>query len=404
MTTLLPPFTSPWNSVTAICLMAIGVLASPVQTGAAMTPKQADAARDEPQTPSGSKEGPQAPPTTSTTKDDQDAAMTKGEIVADIDPSYGGIFHDKDHNYWFSGGGQGVYRYDGKAGGTITRFTTKDGLPSDQVGDIQQHAPTGDIILSTANGFSRFDGRAFTTLSAADPLKSEWKLQPDDLWFPAGQDTAAVYRYDGKVLHRLTFPTTQAGDAATLPRDRYPNAKYSPYDVYTIFRDSRGHVWFGTAILGACRYDGTSFAWFAKPGLDLGSFGTRSIIEDKDGKFWFSSTLNRYAIDATPAPQDEHGDVAVNYHTEPGIGEGKDVFSVFMSAVKGRNGDIWVATLGAEVFRYDGLKMIQYPVEFRDGAMFGISISRDRQDNLWLGSQKDGVYQFNGESFERFKP
>src|SRR5262245_10782952 len=86
------------------------------------------------------------------------ASIAKGEIVADIDPSYGGVFQDTDHNYWFSGGGQGVYRYDGKAGGTITRFTTKDGLPSDQVGGIQQHDPTGDIILSTADGFSRFDG------------------------------------------------------------------------------------------------------------------------------------------------------------------------------------------------------------------------------------------------------
>src|SRR5262245_47400324 len=105
MTNLLPTFTSPWNSVTALCLMAPGVLASPLQICAAMTPKQAEATRDEPQTPSGSKEGPQASPTTSTTKGDQDAAMTRGEIVADIDPGCGSVFQDKDHNYWFSGGG-----------------------------------------------------------------------------------------------------------------------------------------------------------------------------------------------------------------------------------------------------------------------------------------------------------
>lgn len=402
MTNLLRTFKSPWNSVTALCLMALGVLASPLQTCAAMTPKQTEATRDEPQTTSGSKEGPQASPITSTTKGDQDAGMTKGEIVADIDPNYGSVFQDKENNYWFSGGGQGVYRYDGK---TIIRFTTKDGLPSDHVGGIQQHAPTGDIILITSNGFSRFDGHAFNTMSVADASKSEWKLQPDDLWFPAGQDTGAVYRYDGKVMHRLTFPKTAAGDAAELPRDKYPNAKYSPYDVYIIFRDSRGHVWFGTAVLGACRYDGKSFAWLAKPAIELDNFGTRSIIEDRDGKFWFSSTLNRYAINAEPAPtHNKRGDVAIKYHTEPGVGEGKDAFSVYMSAVKDKNGDLWVATLGAGVFRYDGTKMTQYPVAFEGEMMFGISIYRDRQDNLWLCSQKDGVYRFNGERFERFKP
>jgi hypothetical protein len=29
------------------------------------------------------------------------APVATGEIVAAIDPSYGGVFQDKDHNYWF---------------------------------------------------------------------------------------------------------------------------------------------------------------------------------------------------------------------------------------------------------------------------------------------------------------
>jgi hypothetical protein len=328
-----------------------------------------------------------------------------GEVVAEIDPGYGAVFQDMDHNYWFSGGNQGVYRFDGKPEGTITRFTMKDGLTSDHVGGIQQHEPTGDIILMTSNGFCRFDGRAFTTLSVADPSKSEWKLQPDDLWFPAGQDTGAVYRYDGKIMHRLTFPKTEAGDAATLPRDKYPNAKYSPYDVYIIFKDSSGHVWFGTAILGACRYDGTSFAWFAKPGHDLANFGTRSIIEDKDGRFWFSSTLNRYIIDpGVQAAEAGGGTVTVKYRMEPGVGVEADPFSIFMSAVKDESGDLWLATLSAGVYRYDGTTMTHYPIEHAGGMIFNISIYRDRQDNIWLCTMKDGIYKFNGERFARFRP
>ena len=56
-------------------------------------------------------------------------------------------------------------------------------------------------------------------------------------------------------LHRLAFPATAAGDAhnAAYPRSKYPNAKYSPYDVYTISKDSKGRLWFGTSNLGACR-------------------------------------------------------------------------------------------------------------------------------------------------------
>lgn len=343
-------------------------------------------------------ETPQSPLPRSTT-----SAAAAGEIVANIDPGCGNVFQDKDNNYWFSGDGKGVYRDDGKV---TTRYTTKDGLPSDQVGEIQQHATTGDIVLVTSNGFSRFDGRTFRSLNVEDPSKSEWKLQADDLWFPAGQDTGAVYRYDGKVMHRLTFPKTAAGDAATLPRDKYPNAKYSPYDVYVIYKDSKGRVWFGTAILGVCRYDGKSFAWFAKPAEALGSFGTRSIIEDKYGKFWFSSTLNRYAVDADAQAADEAGKtVDMKYRAEPGIGSGEDPFSVYMSAVKDKHGDLWLVTLGGGVFKYDGTKMTQYAVKREDNEpmMWGVSIYRDRQDNMWLVSPKQGLYKINGDVFEKFK-
>ena len=63
-------------------------------------------------------------------------------------------------------------------------------------------------------------------------------------------DTGVVYRYDGKSLHRLEFPKTKVGDEhiAKYPRSKFPNVKYSPYDVYSIFKDSKGHLWFGTAI------------------------------------------------------------------------------------------------------------------------------------------------------------
>lgn len=358
---------------------------------------------------------PVAPPVSNTHPSTSAPAPGSGETVSAIEDKYTMALHDTNNNYWFSNGGQGVYRYDGKR---ITRFTTKDGLCSDQVGDMQQHAPTGDIVIITSDGLCRFDGRAFTKLSVLDASKSQWKIQPDDLWFPAGQDTGAVFRYDGTVVHRLTFPTTKSGDAhyKELPRDKFPNAKYSPYDVYSIFRDSKGHMWFATATLGACRYDGTTFAWFVKPAIELDNFGTRSIIQDKDGKYLFSSTPNRYTFD--PVPQDATQDgglggregrgrsVEIKYHMEPGFGTAEDPFSVFMSAVKDKNGDLWLCTLGAGVFRYDGTtpQMTHYPVT-RDGAPIWVhAISLDRQENPWLATNEHGAYKFNGKAFERFRP
>ena len=334
--------------------------------------------------------------------------METGETVAALDPHMRVVFQAKDGAHWFGSADRGVYRYDGKR---IVRFGQEHGLGGNQAWDIQEDRSGNLYVCSYPGGISRFDGRTFRTLPVADPSRSEWKLGPDDLWFTAGPDSGAVYRYDGKDLHRLTLPKTQRGEAfiAEHPRAQFPNLKFLPYDVYTTFKDSRGHVWFGTASLGACRYDGTSFAWLAETEFGFGehhSFGTRSIVEDKDGKFWFSKTLSRFdvRVPSASAPAEPGSVAPLNYRKEPGVGEESDPFSTFMSAVKDKNGDLLLATLGAGVWRYDGARMTQYPVKSGDTAIWVFSIYRDREDTLWVGTQEHGVYEFNGKTFEPFKP
>src|SRR5436190_2372724 len=121
--------------------------------------------------------GPDATPASST----KPSAPALGETVSTIDDKYTMALHDTNNNYWFSNGSNGVYRYESKPGGgesgrgrggaTITRFTTKDGLSSDHVGDMQQFAPTNDIVIATSNGFCKFDGSAFSKIAILDPSK-----------------------------------------------------------------------------------------------------------------------------------------------------------------------------------------------------------------------------------------
>lgn len=64
-------------------------------------------------------------------------------------------------------------------------------------------------------------------------------------------------------------------------------ANISPYDIYAIYRDSHGNMWFGTGAIGACRFDGTNFDWIHEEDVtelhNGPSNGIRSIAEDKDG-------------------------------------------------------------------------------------------------------------------------
>jgi ligand-binding sensor domain-containing protein len=353
------------------------------------------------------------PPTKSaqqaSASNDQKVTVAKGETVTELDKAILYIFQAKDNTYWFGSNGQGVYRYNGK---TITHFTVNDGLVSNRIRGIQEDK-SGNIYFTTYEGISKFDGQAFTTLSvSASSSPAAWKKQPDDLWFVGAQDTGVVYRYDGKSLHRLALPKTKIGEeqAARFPRSKFPNAIWSPYDVYTITKDSKGNLWFGTASAGACRFDGQSLSCMYETHLTEieggGSFGIRSILEDKTGAFWICNTRYRYRVDPEDMPGPEKG--LIKYKREKGIEQlkapdGKD-HVYFMSIIEDERGVLWMATFDSGVWRYDGDKVTRYPV--RDGArdISLFSIYKDNRGDLWTGTHDGGAYKFNGKTFEKFRP
>ncbi len=337
-------------------------------------------------------------------------AAASFNAVTELDKAIFHIFQDSRGTYWFGSHGQGVYRRDAT---TFAHFTTESGLGDGSISQIQEDK-FGNLYFTTQKDTSKFDGRTFTTLKVdeSDPSSTEWTLAPDDLWFRGGQDSAAVYRYDHKSLRKLTFPTTADGDArlAKSPRSKYPNIKYSPYDVYTIYKDRRGNVWFGTSNLGACRYDGKTFAWISETELgfdekDDRTFGTRSLIEDRDGQFWITVTRSRFDVDPSgPATRSVGGlayiEAAGLAHAAQGVDED---YTYIMSTVKDAAGDLWMATYGAGVWRYDGKTLTSYPVLVDGKPITVYSIYRDRQDGLWLGTHDHGVCKFNGKAFEKVK-
>lgn len=335
------------------------------------------------------------------------------KVVTELDKAIWYMLQDSKGAYWFGSRGRGLYRWDGR-GTTLDQFTIESGLATNEISQIQEDR-SGNLYISTSNGISKFDGRTFTTLKLDDaqPVNTEVKLDPDILWFMAGGDQPHAVYYDGKSLRKLKIPTTAGGDAhfAALPRSKYPNAKYSPYDAYTIYRDSRGNVWFGTARLGACRFDGKNFAWIGENELgfdekDNRTFGTRSIIEDREGKFWI--TVTRHRFDMYPTGPATKSDGGIPHVKSPGLAharEGVDEdYTYIMSMAKDKAGDLWMATYGAGVWRHDGKTLTHYPVMVDGKPITVFSIYCDRANGLWLGTHEHGVCKFNGKAFEKWWP
>jgi len=330
-----------------------------------------------------------------------------GERVAELDDSCWVVFQDKDGAYWFGSDGRGVSRYDGVS---ITRFTTAHGLVNDRVRGIQQHAPSGHILISTLDGVSRFDGERFVTLPLAHANSPDtgWALDASDVWIRGFSGPMGPCRYDGKTLHALQFTKSPQEDAW---RVRYPHVTWNPYDVWCVYTDRRGHIWFGTAALGVCRFDGREREWMYESHLSElpreALFGIRSISEDRDGDFWICNTQFRFAMQ--PRDTSKHAAGAIAYSRRPGIdvsGAGlTEPFFYFMSITADARGYLWMATYAGGVFEYDGAKLTHYPLKDSAGDDIKLlSIATDNRGELWLATQEHGPHRFTDKTFERFRP
>jgi len=337
-------------------------------------------------------------------EDKMSGAEAIGEIVSEITSNPMCVFQDSRNNYWFGGAEEGVYKFDNQ---NLILYTKDDGLCSHTVLGIQEDK-IGNLYFDTTEGVSKFDGLKFITL---EPVKTsdtygQWKLQADDLWFRVGWNHPGAFRYDGESLYELEFPTNGLGDAFNR---KYPSVSFSPYGVYSIYKDSKGSVWFGTSSLGACRYDGEKISWVNEHHLveteGGGSPGIRSILEDKNGDYWFSNTRYRYEVmsETTTLNGTIHADFNKADGLEINEGNGKIEFPYFMSIAEDQHGSIWIATYSDGIWKSDGDKLIQIPIhcDVKEPTLFSVYI--DNLGSTWLTSHNAGVLKLNNDAFEKFK-
>lgn len=328
----------------------------------------------------------------------QNNKSAHGKSLAELHEKIWVIYQDQENKYWFGSNGEGVFHYDDKG---LSQLTEENGLVSNQIRGIQEDK-LGNIYFDTPKGVSKFNGLTFTTLNPVYSAKNEWKSELDDLWFKGNGDINGVYRYDGKQLFHLEFPEYDLEGVYGVE----VNETYSPYGVYSIYKDNEGNIWFGTLSAGVYRYDGKSL-WIAEKELmvlDDGRVpGVRSIIEDKDGNFWLSNILSRYKVYKEDASSKEKYEKLEGI--EARIGQDSMYFPYFMSAVTDdENKDLWMVTYEEGVWRYDGENLFNYQVKSDGKKVLLFSIYKDNQGTLWLGTHNAGVLKFNGKTFEKFEP
>jgi ligand-binding sensor domain-containing protein len=314
--------------------------------------------------------------------------IVKGNSVDELGKSIMVVYQDNKNNYWYGSWETGVYKYDGKE---LVNYTTEHGLINNRIDEIKEDN-SGNIYFVSANAtsaISKFDGNTFTTLSAVP--SENWKLEPTDLWFKYSYgNTGKLYRYDGITLYELKLPNPPS----------LPNL----FDVYSIYKDRKGNLWFGTNPIGVCRYDGKSFEWITEEDVtefrNEGANGVRSILEDKNGDFWFN-TEYRYSIyDSTTLNSNKF---YTRHKSIGGLDAKKDSnLDEYLSSAIDDNGNLWFVTYLDGVWKYDGTRITHYPIQEKSKQISLFSIYKDNNGNLWLGTHENGAYKFNGKTFEKF--
>ncbi len=315
------------------------------------------------------------------------------ETVSKLDKNIRSIFQDSKGQYWFGTNSAGVYRYDSK---TLTQFTTKDGLADNQIINIQED-DLGNIWFGSGTfKISKFDGTKVAEISNEVKItrgtNADWKSKINDLWFYAG---GGVIKLSNSLFEYLPFNSTSSIEESSDP------FSLSRYGVYCTFKDKSGNVWFGTQAEGVCKFDGKTLTWFNEKGL--AGPAVLGLFEDSKGNLWFGNNgAGLFRFD---------GKTCTNFTEEKGLNNtdfiatgnpGSGTMARVYSINEDNSGTIWVGTVDAGVWKFDGMNLTNYTT--KDGLTSNAvnTIYKDKNGELWFGTDSDGICKFNGKTFFEF--
>jgi signal transduction histidine kinase/ligand-binding sensor domain-containing protein len=183
------------------------------------------------------------------------------------------------------------------------------------------------------------------------------------------------------------------------------NDGLSQSNVLCIFQDSRGFMWFGTPD-GLNKYDSYSFTVYKKDLKKPGSLSNnyiRDIIEDKNGDLWLATWgggLNRYDRQKDEFTHYKYNQLKTNSISGNFLGY----------LLQDSEGKIWISTeSGIDVFDPGKNQFIHYKNNkndensLSDDAVAGMI--EDSQHNIWIATTNGGLNLFDRKKniFTRFQ-
>ncbi|MDG1428020.1 MAG: two-component regulator propeller domain-containing protein [Crocinitomicaceae bacterium] len=176
-------------------------------------------------------------------------------------------------------------------------------------------------------------------------------------------------------------------------------------EANVIYRDKKDNLWFGTSNLGVYLFDGKEIRWMYESqhveSPEGGNFGVRSIGEDQDGHYWISNAHYRYEV--SPIQTETEGLQAINYKRKIGVEKKAKEDLYLYSMETDRNGDLLMFAKEDGLWRNNGEELTEFFIEDGEKSISPTSMYKDYQGMIWLESEQDGIYKYDGTSFEKFQ-
>lgn len=312
------------------------------------------------------------------------------------------IFQDANGAIWV-GTDLGLDRLDRRTL-TFTHYrrdeSRADSLVDNEVRSITQDAD-GYLWVGTAGGLDRFDPRSRSFKHYRHAVDDTNSLSDDSIWsvFMDASANIWVTTNNGLNLYR-----PQLDDFYRYEFELgSPNSLTNP-SVYTIYQDRSGAYWLGTLGGRINRFDQTSqrFVHYSHNPEDPGSLSAsevNAVFRDSRGSLWVGTSqgLNRL---------DQEGKF-VQYTRDPQ--DPNSISSNMVTAIfEDSKSNLWVGTSrGLDRYNRENDDFVHFPGpgiqsgEPDPGRSSRLSIVRvnaiveDDAGRLWLGSEKDGLLQYD---------
>lgn len=279
-----------------------------------------------------------------------------GNTIYDIDV-------DQSGNLWATCYGKGVARFQS---GTWTTYNTSNSYILSNYTTVLEPV-TASLLIGTEYGLSiRLTSgtwQYYSDTSVEYMIVNSIKCDSHgNYWI--GTEDEGYYFYNGTIFYHYL----------------------SGYDVNAIAEDKSGNIWLGTDH-GLYKYNGTHLTTSATPVLNTSNGLTSNSISylypDSKGRLWIG-----YYVSKTASWVDNNGVNQLN------LMDGKEITTIW-DIQEDKKGDIWFATGGSGLIRYDGVIPHSYK-EYNTPSIddYIYSICLDLGGNLWIGTRTKGVIKY----------